>query len=90
VFYYWKGERPLHQNAPEVEGTGEIHLESADRAAGYWTTRSPTQPTLNARTAGVYLRAAREDMSCMDGRDDRQRRELIAQRLEDWKSTSLG
>jgi len=90
VFYYWKGERPLHQNAPQLEGTGEIHLESADRAAGYWTTRSHTQPGLNARTSGVYLRAVPDDMSCMDGRDDRQRKELIAHRLEDWKSISLG
>jgi len=90
VFYYWKGERPLHQNAPQLEGTGEIHLESADRAAGYWTTRSHTQPELNARTSGVYLRAVPDDMSCMDGRDDRQRKELITQRLEDWKSFSLG
>jgi hypothetical protein len=90
VFYYWKGERPLHQNAPQLEGTGEIHLESGDRAAGYWTTRSHTNPALNARTSGVYLRAAPEDMRCMDGRDDRQRKDLIARRLEDWKSLSLG
>src|SRR5262245_58319474 len=30
VFYCWKGERPRHPNAPQVEGTGEIRLESAD------------------------------------------------------------
>jgi hypothetical protein len=86
VFYYWKGERPLHQNAPQLEGTGEIHLESADRAAGYWTTRSHTQPLLNARTSGVYLRAEQEDMGIMDSRDDTRRAELIAERLKDWKS----
>src|SRR6188474_3087179 len=40
VFYYWKGERPLDVNAPQLEGTGEITIESTDRAAGYWTTRS--------------------------------------------------
>ena len=34
VFYYWKGERPRHPNAPQLDGTGEILLESADRAAG--------------------------------------------------------
>src|SRR6266853_2096421 len=39
VFYYWKGERPLHPNAPQLDGTGEIRMEAADRAAGYWTTR---------------------------------------------------
>ncbi|MGC1812502.1 MAG: TIR domain-containing protein, partial [Solirubrobacterales bacterium] len=44
VFYFWNGERPRHPNAPQLEGTGEIRLEDADRAAGYWTTRSETDP----------------------------------------------
>jgi hypothetical protein len=55
VFYYWKGERPRHPNAPQLDGTGEILLESADRGAGYFTTRSDA--SANARTAGVYCRA---------------------------------
>jgi hypothetical protein len=88
IFYYWNGERPRHPNAPKLEGIGEIRLESADRAAGYWTTRSDTQPNVNARTSGVYLRAIPEDLSILDGRDDRQRAELIAERLTDWKSTT--
>ena len=41
---------------------------------------------MNARTAGVYLRADPEDMSVLDGLDDRRRAELIAQRLKNWKS----
>jgi hypothetical protein len=86
IFYYWKGERPRHPNAPEVYGTGEIRIESADRAAGYFTTRSDTDPNVNARTSGVYVRADPEDMSILDGRDDRQRAELIAERLKRWKS----
>jgi hypothetical protein len=32
------------------------------------------------------LRADPNDMSIMDGRDDRQRVELIAERLRHWKS----
>ena len=44
IFYYWKGERPRDPNAPQLEGTGEIRIESADRAAGYFTTRSDTRP----------------------------------------------
>jgi hypothetical protein len=88
VFYYWKGERPRHPNAPQLDGTGEIRLESADRAAGYWTTRSDTQPEVNARTSGFYLRANPEDMSILDGRDDQLRAELIAERLRQWKSNT--
>jgi hypothetical protein len=88
IFYYWKGERPRHANAPELSGTGEIRLESADRAAGYFTTRFEGQPQLQARTSGVYLRADPEDMSILDGRDDRRRAALIAERLTHWKSTT--
>ena len=55
IFYYWKGERPRDPNAPQLDGTGEILLESADRASGYWTTRSDTPESVKARTAGVYL-----------------------------------
>ena len=86
VFYYWKGERPRDSNAPELYGTGEILLESADRASGYFTTRSDAPANVNARTAGVYWRADPEDLSILDGSDDRQRAELIAERLRRWKS----
>ena len=53
---------------------------------GYFTTRADTHPKVNARTSGVYLRADPEDMSILDGRDDRKRAELIAERLRHWKS----
>jgi hypothetical protein len=86
IFYYWKGERPRDPNAPQLEGTGEIRIESADRAAGYWTTRSETHPDVKERTSGVYLRADLEDMSIMDGHDDRRRAELIAEQLRRWKA----
>lgn len=88
IFYYWNGERPRHANAPRLDGTGEILLESADRAAGYWTTRSDNHPEVNARTSGFYLRANPEDLSILDGRDDRRRAELIAERLAHWKSST--
>jgi hypothetical protein len=86
LFYYWKGERPRDPNAPQLEGTGEIRLESGERAAGYFTTRSDGPPKVNARTSGVYLRADPEDVSVLDGRDDQQRAELIAERLRRWKA----
>ena len=87
VFYYWRGERPRNSNAPQVDGTGEIRVESADRATGYWTTFLPSGST---RTAGVYLRADAEDLSILDGRDDKKRAELIAQQLQRWESIRNG
>ena len=69
-----------------LDGTGEIRLESADRAAGYWTTFSDTLPNVSARTSGVYLRADLEDLTILDGRDDQKRAELIAERLRRWES----
>ena len=86
VFFYWKGERPLDPNAPQLEGVGEIRLESGDRASGYFTTRADTDPHVNARTAGVWWRADPDDMSIFDGRDDQKRAALIAERLTQWKS----
>lgn len=86
VFYYWKGERPMDPNAPQLDGTGEIRMESPDRASGYFTTRAGNHPKVNARTAGVYWRADPEDLSILDGDDDRRRAELIAERLRNWKS----
>jgi hypothetical protein len=86
VFYYWKGDRPRDSNAPQLEGTGEILLESADRASGYFTTRSNTSASVDVRTAGVYWRADTEDLNVLDGNDDRQRAELIAARLKRWKA----
>jgi hypothetical protein len=86
VFYYWNGERPRAPDAPQLDGTGEILLESVDRAAGYWTTRSEKRPDLYARTSGVYWRAHPEDMSLLNEGDDRQRAELIAERLRQWKA----
>jgi hypothetical protein len=88
IFYYWNGERPRDPNAPQLDGTGEVRIETTDRAAGYWTTRSDTSPGLSARTSGVYLRADPEDLAILDGDDDRQRAELIAERLSRWKSVT--
>ena len=88
VFYYWKGERPRHPNAPQLEGTGEISLESADRGTGYWTTRSDRDPALNTRIAGVYHRADPADLTVLDEGSAEERAELIARRLEEWKAAA--
>jgi hypothetical protein len=88
VLYFWKGERPRHPNAPQLEGSGEITVESTDRASGFWTTRSDRDPSLNARTAGVYLRADPSDLEVLDTGNENERAELIAQRLEEWKSAA--
>jgi hypothetical protein len=88
IFYFWKGERPRHANAPQLEGTGEIRVETADRATGYWTTRSDRDAGLNARTAGVYIRADPSDLQVLDGGSEEERAQLIAQRLREWKSAA--
>ena len=86
VFYFWNGERPRHPNAPQLEGTGEIRLEDADRAAGFWTTRSEVDPLLRERTSGVYLRADPGDMAVLDGGDAPSRAALLATRFAEWKA----
>lgn len=83
IFYYWKGERPRHAGAPELDGTGEILLDSADRASGWFTTRADG---FRARTAGTYLRAAPADLAVLDSRDATARAELITERMHDWRS----
>ncbi len=86
VFYYWKGERPRHPNAPQLEGTGEIKLESVDRAGGYWTTRPDGTDASYARTSGTYLRADSGDAAILDGEDAVERAALIERRLEEWRT----
>jgi hypothetical protein len=88
IFYFWRGERPRHPNAPQLEGTGEIRLETTDRATGYWTTRSERDAGLYARTAGVYLRADPADLQTLDAGNEEERSALIAQRLREWKSVA--
>ncbi|MET0605054.1 MAG: TIR domain-containing protein [Beijerinckiaceae bacterium] len=86
IFYYWKGERPLDPNAPQLDGVGEIRLESEDRASGYFTTRADSDPQVNARTSGVYWRANPDDIVILDGPESQKRAALVAERLTDWKS----
>jgi hypothetical protein len=44
---------------------------------------------VNARTAGVYWRADPDDLGILDGRDDRTRAALIAERLAQGKSIRM-
>jgi len=88
LFYYWKGERPRDPNAPQLEGTGEIRVESAERATGYFVTRSDRDPAFSFRTAGIYVRAEPSDLEVLDGGSAEERAELIAQRLREWKSAA--
>ena len=90
LFYYWKGERPLDVDVPQINGTGEIQLESDDRANGYFIVRSDSDPSLNARTAGVYWRADPDEVDVLDGRDDQKRAALIAERLKEWEAVQNG
>jgi hypothetical protein len=88
ILYFWSGERPRDPDAPQLEGTGEITVESPDRATGYWTTRSDRDPGLNARTSGIYLRADPSDLQVLEGGSEEERAGLIAQRLREWKAAA--
>ena len=86
IFYFWKGERPRHPDAPQLEGTGEIKLEDADRAAGYFVTRSDGPDAFVTRTSGIYLRADPGDAAVLNGNDAAERAALIERRLDEWRS----
>jgi len=88
VFYFWRGERPRHPNAPQLEGTGEIRVETVSRATGYWTTRSNRNSSLDIRTSGIYMRADGADLDCLENGSEAERAELIARRLGEWKSAA--
>src|SRR5690349_6879301 len=86
VFYFHNGERPRHPDTPQFQGTGEIKLESADRATGYYTIRTDNDPQTAVRTSGVYLRADPGDSAILDSGSGDERRALIAERLADWEA----
>ena len=86
IFYFWRGERPRDPNTPQLEGTGEIKLESTDRARGYWTTRPAGADAFYARTSGIYLRADPGDAAVLDGNAAAERAALIERKLQEWKS----
>ena len=87
IFYFWKGERPRHPDAPQLEGTGEIKLESVDRADGYFTTRSDGPDAFVTRTSGIYLRADPGDLAVLNGNDAAERAALIDRRLAEWRES---
>ena len=46
------------------------------------------RPGLNARTAGVYLRADPSDFEVLDSGSATEKAQLIAQRLREWESVA--
>ena len=58
ILYFWKGERPRHPNAPQLEGTGEIRLES--RRPRHGVLDDPLRPRPRAECPDRrYLPASR-------------------------------
>jgi CAP12/Pycsar effector protein, TIR domain len=87
IFYFWRGERPRDPNAPELEGTGEIKLESVDRANGYYAvTFSSSGERIRVKTSGIYFRADPADKSMLDSNDAGERAALLQRRIEEWRS----
>jgi len=86
VFYAYRAERPRHQNAPEFDGTGEIKLESEDRASGYWVTHLASDAAFRARTSGIYERAEPDAWEVLEQGSPEERHRLIDQRLRAWEA----
>ena len=87
IFYFWRGERPRHPDAPELEGTGEIKLETVDRANGWFTTRADGEHAFRYKTSGIYVRGDPDDMDILDGADAAARVDLLRRRLEQWQGS---
>jgi len=88
IFYCWRGERPLDPDAPQIEGTAEIKVESTDRATGYWITRSDQDRAMYARTAGVYFRADPAHLQVLESGSEEERANLIGERLREWQAAA--
>ena len=87
IFYYWRAERPRDPNAPEFEGTGEIRLESVDRANGYYLgSLARSGEHVHVKTSGIYVRADPADKTVLDSNDAEARAALLARRIEEWRS----
>ncbi len=87
IFYFWRGERPRDPNAPEFEGTGEIRLESVDRANGYYLgSLSRGGDHVQVKTSGIYVRADPGDKAVLDSTDAEERAVLLARRIEEWRA----
>jgi CAP12/Pycsar effector protein, TIR domain len=87
IFYFWRGERPRDPNAPEFEGTGEIKLESVDRANGYYiVTRANAPEHFHVKTSGIYLRADAGDKTVLDSTDAAERAALLQRRIGEWRA----
>ena len=65
---------------PVGEGDGKVSA---------WIRRvADRDPGLNARTAGIYLRADPSDLQILDDGSEEERALLIAERLPEWKSAA--
>jgi hypothetical protein len=81
-FYYWEGEWPGHADAPQFFGKGEIVLEDAKHASGYFTVRSDGAVDPRERKRVTFLRADAADVEIMKSDDHARRSELILHQLE--------
>ena len=89
ILYFWKGERPRHPNAPQLEGTAD--LNGGDRRPRHRvlddTLGSRPRPECPNRRHLPPGRPVRSPGSWIDGSEE-ERAELIAQRLREWKSAA--
>ena len=67
------------RNGRDSNGVGRARVRVLDDSCG----QAPGSGRADVR---VFWRADSEDMSILNGRDDRKRGELISERLNQWKS----
>ena len=89
IFYYWKGERPLDPDCAATGRDGGDQVGIGGPGIGVLHDMC-VRPEPELRHLRRLLRAESTDMGILDGRDDRQRVELIAERLRNWKGMKSG
>ena len=88
IFYFWEGRAPSAPECAAARGHRRDSVETADRATGYWTTRSDRDPGLNAEPPASTFEPTPQTSRRLDEEEARRRAELIAQRLREWKSAA--
>jgi len=79
LFYYWEGDWPGEADARQMFGKGEIVLDGAQQASGYFTARSDGPVDPRERKQVRYYRAGPGDLQTIEAGGDAARALIRAQ-----------